>query len=127
MGKYKKIQSSLLIILIVAIGTFSYLMYSWNFARTIGKLTTDDGTYIGEFKGKMFDGEGTFAFSTGIKYKGHWSDGKIEGFGVLTFADGSKYEGEFKNGLYNGEGKITQADGTVIKGIWENGKLKERK
>ena len=125
MDKYKKIQIALLVILIMAIGIFSYLMYSWNYAYSNGTLTTDHGVYNGEFKGKMFNGQGTFIFSSGSKYVGQWCDGEMEGHGVITFTDGSKFEGEFKDGFYNGKGKITQADGTVIEGVWENGKLKK--
>lgn len=126
MDKYRKIQILLLVILIVAIGAFIYLMYAWNFAYSSGVLITEDGTYTGEFKGKVFNGQGLFESVVGVKYEGQWKDGEMEGYGVMTFANGSKYEGEFKDGLYNGTGKITQSDGKVIEGIWENGKLKAK-
>jgi len=45
--KYRKIQIGLLVVLIIAIGVFSYLMYSWNLAYSKGTFVTDDGTYTG--------------------------------------------------------------------------------
>lgn len=126
MDKYRKIQIGLLVLLIIALGIFSYLMYSWKFAYSTGKYVTEDGTYIGEFKGKMFYGHGTFVSVSGVKYEGEWKDGEINGYGIMTFVNGSKYEGGFKDGLYHGKGKITKADGKVIEGYWEDGKLKKR-
>lgn len=123
MNTLKKIQVVLLVILGIAILSFCYLMYSWNFAYSRGTFVSEDGTYKGEFIGMMFEGEGTFSFSIGAEYKGQWEKGKMEGHGVLTFKNGSKYEGEFKNGYYHGEGKITTENGRVVKGIWEKGKL----
>jgi hypothetical protein len=124
--KYRKIQIGLLVVLIIAIGVFSYLMYSWNLAYSKGTFVSDDGTYTGEFKGKIFHGQGAFESELGVKYEGEWKDGKMDGFGIMTFANGSRYEGGFKDGLYNGTGKMIQADGKVIEGNWDNGNLKER-
>ncbi len=120
----KKVQMILLVITIIVVGVFSYLIYLWEFATSIGILSVEDGIYSGEFKGKNFNGNGTFKSSLGAKYEGQWVDGEMSGYGVMTFADGSKYEGEFEHGSFHGKGKITQADGKVTKGIFENGVLK---
>lgn len=126
MNNYKKVQIWLLIILLIAIVTFCYLIFTWNFAYSSGVLITEDGTYTGEFKGKVFNGQGFFESVIGAKYEGQWKNGEMEGYGVMTFVNRSKYEGEFKDGLYNGKGKMTQPDGKVIEGIWESGKLKAK-
>jgi hypothetical protein len=125
MDKYKKIQILLLVILIGALLVFAYLMYSWNFAYSAGTFTSEDGVYTGEFKGKIFHGQGTFRFSTGIVYEGQWIDGRMEGYGTMIFTNGSKYEGQLEDGFFHGEGKMILEDGTVIDGIWDHGELIE--
>ncbi len=88
-------------VLVIAVSTFSFLMYSWNFAYSKGTYSDGHGTYVGEFKGKIMHGTGTFTFKTGIIYKGDWKDGVMDGKGELIFPNGAKYEGEFVNGHYN--------------------------
>lgn len=114
MDKYKKIQKALLAILLISIGTFCYLMYSWNFAHHEGTWENEDGIYTGEFKGKIMHGTGEFKFTNGAVYNGEWKDGIIEGLGRLTFFNGDYQEGEFKDGLlFNGKMVSKKEDGTV--------------
>ncbi len=123
MKTFKRIQIVLLTVVVLAIGVFSYVIYASNFAYSKHGEVTDDGTYYGEFKGTVYNGEGTLNFVTGITYKGEWKDGYMEGYGVLISKDGSKYEGEFVEGFYDGNGKITTAKGSILEGVWKKGKL----
>jgi hypothetical protein len=123
MSKFKKIQIILFAILLIAIGTFLYLMYSWNYAYSQGTFVSDDGTYTGEFKGNTFEGHGIFKSNLGVTYEGQWNKGEMEGYGIMTFANGSKYEGEFKCGMFSGKGKMTLQDSTTREGVWKEGKL----
>lgn len=78
--------------------------------------------YIGEFKYGVFNGRGTYIYSTGDKYVGEFRDGKRNGQGTHIYSNGDKYAGEFRNGKRNGQGTYTFADGRVSLGDWKDGK-----
>ena len=47
--------------------------------------------------GDCTNGNGTYVYSNGDKYVGHFKNGKIDGKGTLTSHDGIKNVGEFKD------------------------------
>ena len=55
----------------------------------------DGRSYVGGFRGKAFDGQGTVTHPSGNKYVGEFRDGKPNGQGTLTFADGGTLTGYF--------------------------------
>ena len=56
-----------------------------------------------------------------LKLLGEFKGGIRHGKGTYFFKDSSKYEGEFLNDLYHGNGKFTDISGKVITGIWKEG------
>ena len=46
------------------------------------------------------EGQGTYTFSDGKKYKGSFKNGEMHGQGILTSSSGNSYEGEWNNGRY---------------------------
>jgi len=73
----------------------------------------DDREYVGEFKDRKPNGQGTLTLSDGTKYVGEYKDGEFNGQGTKTGKDGKKYDGEWKNNkpwngiLYDKSGKMT--------------------
>ena len=78
--------------------------------------------YVGEIKGGLMHGEGTFTFADGAKYigKNAFKDGKFHGKGTYTWPNGNKYVGEMFEDDFHGQGTKTFANGTVQKGRWEH-------
>jgi len=106
------------------IAVFAYLMASWTVLPHQATIEfPGEGTYSGELRGKLFDGQGTFTSVNGCVYTGEFKEGDFHGQGTMTFMDGSEYTGEWSYGKMDGKGTITKADGSKISGIWEKGKL----
>ena len=55
----------------------------------------------------MYQNEGKYESSDGIKYEGGYALGKRNGFGRLEFPSGMVYEGEFFDNQPHGRGKMT--------------------
>ena len=94
----------------------------WN--NCIGTLLpkkSNDGKYVGEWKGGNFNGQGTMTWPDGSKYIGQWRDDEREGQGTAIWADGTKYIGQFKNNQLNGQGTLYKNDVIVSKGEFVNG------
>lgn len=91
-----------------------------------GTLYYYAGSHKGEkyevnFKDDMFDGQGTYTWTSGDKYVGLWKNCKQEGQGTYNYANGGKYEGMWKNGKREGTGTLYRANGTIEKsGQWKN-------
>ena len=51
-------------------------------------------------EGNCENGQGTYKYSDGAKYKGQWKNSRLDGQGTLTYLDGSKYVGQWKNNSY---------------------------
>jgi hypothetical protein len=79
--------------------------------------------YVGDFKKGKPEGQGTYYWANGAKYVGEFKDGNYSGQGTLTFPNGEKYVGEFKDGKYLGKGTYTYANGETATGQWYEGKL----
>ena len=56
----------------------------------------------GCIQGDCTNGQGTYNFSNGDTYVGHFKNGKMDGKGSLSTHYGGKYVGEFKNNMLNG-------------------------
>jgi len=79
------------------------------------------GTYDGQFKGGLRDGEGTYSFSDGRRYVGQFMQGDMHGHGSMAFTDGAEYQGGFQRGQKHGMGSFRWADGRKYVGIWRMG------
>ena len=51
--------------------------------------------YVGEYKNRKFDGQGTMTWANGMKYVGQYKDGKYDGQGIMTMVNGDKYVGQY--------------------------------
>jgi hypothetical protein len=75
--------------------------------------------YVGEFKKRLFDGQGTLIFRNGKRYVGEFKQLLFSGQGILTYPDGSTYSGEWKKNQRHGLGTYVFADGTTAIAIWD--------
>jgi len=89
---------------------------------TYGKGKWDGEKYEGEFKDGVFHGQGTLTYPNGDKYVGEFRDGKINGQGTYTWSNGEKYVGEYKDEKKHGQGTLTLTDGNKYLGKFKNGK-----
>ena len=96
----------------------------WN--DCVGKISSEDGVYNGEWKNNLPHGEGTFAYdmiNPWKEYIGNFFAGKRSGQGTLTYKDYDgrvNYVGEWENDLMHGKGTETFANGSVYVGEWRN-------
>lgn len=74
-------------------------------------------------QGDCKNGSGTYVWSNGSQYIGHFRDGLQDGEGSLMLPDGSSYVGQWRAGKRHGQGTGTYADGRVQKGSWENNRF----
>lgn len=97
----------------------------------IGGVKTGDGTlqnseglrYEGHFVDGKFHGEGTAWYPDGSKYEGDWRSGKRHGEGSWRSADSTRYTGQFRDDQFSGQGTLTMANGDILTGQWAEGKL----
>ena len=90
----------------------------------IGKLTTDNFTYEGDFIEYYFHGYGRYVGSD-YTYEGEWSYDYPNGIGKKITSEYT-YEGGFKDGMFHGNGKKTYADGTIEEGEWNEGIISKK-
>jgi hypothetical protein len=83
---------------------------------------SDEGKYVGEYKGGKKNGQGTTTFSDGSEYVGEYKDGEEHGQGTYTWSDGDKFVGEYKDGEEHGQGTFTSPDGFKFVGEYKGGK-----
>ena len=82
-----------------------------------------DKQYEGEWKGGIYNGQGTYYNFNGDKYTGIWNWN--EGQGEINYEDGSKYIGEWDWLNKHGLGTLYSADGQVLnQGKWDWDKYK---
>jgi uncharacterized protein YgiM (DUF1202 family) len=72
-------------------------------------------------KGDCLNGNGTYLYLSGKKYKGKFRNGRKHGKGIMIWKNGSKYVGEFQNDCMHGQGDIIYPDGSVEPRLYENG------
>ena len=90
------------------------------FFSTDFDISSFDSCSCSQTKGECF---GERVWGNGIKYTGHFKDGKLHGDGKITFKENeSYYEGHFKNGIPHGYGKIIHEDKSKYEGDWVHGK-----
>tara|TARA_B100001059_G_scaffold216686_1_gene235301 strand:- start:611 stop:1579 length:969 start_codon:yes stop_codon:yes gene_type:complete len=75
---------------------------------------------FGQCIGDCENGNGTYKYKSGEKYKGEWLNGRQNGQGILTAKD-YKYDGEWLNGKKNGYG-VYEDESIKYKGEWLDGK-----
>ena len=67
------------------------------------------------------NGQGTYIYPNGEKYRGDWKNGKYHGHGTFTYPDGIMYVGKWKNDKRHGKGTETFPDGKKYEGEWKDG------
>ncbi|NDC82963.1 hypothetical protein EB093_04780 [bacterium] len=88
-----------------------------------GKLTDKDGDiYQGSFENDVPHGQGKRMFTDGNYQEGKFNQGRfISGSVKQRDATGACYEGQFDNGAPQGTGKMKYLDGDVYEGPFDNG------
>lgn len=88
------------------------------------------GKYIGQYanaqlnqQGLIPHGKGTFYYSTGTTYSGHFVNGKKQGKGQMEYKDGSIYKGDFFDNFRHGNG-VYRCRAYSYSGSWEFDKKK---
>lgn len=109
----------------------AYTTVNYRNGTWVGGVKTGDGTYEdsdglrykGHFINGRFHGQGTAWYPDGSRYDGDWVDGQREGEGVWRGADGSEYTGQFAADKFQGKGTLTLANGDILTGQWLEGLL----
>ena len=73
-------------------------------------------------EGNCENGQGTYKYSNGAKYKGQWKNNRLDGQGTLTYLDGSKYVGQWKNNQRHGQGTYIYPDRSKYIGQHKDGR-----
>jgi hypothetical protein len=81
--------------------------------------------YKGQGQQGIPSGVGTASWPSGVRYEGHWLNGKESGSGVMNYVSVGrpKYEGEFRDGKRNGHGVLSFEDGGRFEGEWTDDSL----
>lgn len=74
-------------------------------------------------KGNCYDGQGTYVYRSGAKYKGEFRQGKIHGQGMLLFSNGNKYIGKWVDHYRQGEGRLVFTNGDEYNGGFHHSKF----
>lgn len=82
-----------------------------------------DGTYTGELKDGIPNGQGRWTNLAGEEYFGEWKNGDFNGYGTWSGID-DHYVGEWKDNLLHGKGVYTH-DGHVWDAIFKEGVFQE--
>lgn len=77
-----------------------------------------NGSYVGQCKGGVPDGQGSVSFTNGDRYQGHFADGKIEGQGTWASPEGTSYVGQWHDGKRHGIGTYQWGHGSSYAGDW---------
>ena len=78
------------------------------------------GTYEGDWKDGLRDGQGKYTWTNGDTYTGTWSEDKRHGQGVYVWHDGSKYKGNYSHGIRSGYGIYYYTNGSIYEGTWQD-------
>lgn len=87
----------------------------------LGKFTTEQFTYEGEFSEDLFNGKGVLQYQDGSYYKGEFRNGKICGQGEMLFPNGSRYDGQWYDGRMHGIGTFYTKNNQQWSGYWCHG------
>ena len=91
-------------------------------SNIVTMTSPDHGKYVGEAKGFIRHGHGTYTWKSGTRYTGVWVNGEMEGKGTMTYPDGAKYVGMFRDGYEQGQGTLTFLDGFKYEGEFVEGR-----
>ena len=86
-------------------------------------ISYNGGTYTGELRNGVPNGQGTMTYASGARYEGEFKDGKPNGQGTSTDKNVGKHTGEYKDGKYHGQGNLTSPKGTTYVGEFKDGKM----
>ncbi len=109
----------------------AYTTVNYRNGTWVGGVRTGDGTYQdkeglryeGHFIDGKFHGQGTAWYPDGSRYKGDWIEGQREGEGVWHGAAGTEYTGQFAADRFHGKGTLTRENGDILTGQWAEGLL----
>lgn len=72
-----------------------------------GKLTDENGIYLGQFVDSVQHGTGRWEYKNGDVYEGHFVEGERHGEGRMSWGGQDKeYVGQWNDGVPHGRGKI---------------------
>ncbi len=74
-------------------------------------------------EGNCYEGQGTYVYPSGAKYRGQFRNGKINGQGVLFFSNGNKYSGNWVDHYREGKGQLVFTNGDVYEGDFHRSKF----
>lgn len=80
--------------------------------------------YKGEFRASMFDGHGTYLWSSGHSLSGLFEENHCNRVGHKVYPGGQVYHGELQMDLEHGKGVLVDGDFRLI-GLWRNGQCIE--
>ena len=86
----------------------------------LGTMNYPSGTFVGEWKDNLRNGQGTYKWTNGDVYKGKWLEDKRHGLGQYTWKDGSIYKGNYSHGIRSGYGIYYYVNGSIYEGTWQN-------
>lgn len=69
-------------------------------------LAARAGTYVGEFGGDKFDGQGQYRYPDGSVYTGGWRGGKKDGYGVYWDTSKGCLRGQWAAGVLKGQVRV---------------------
>ena len=78
-------------------------------------------TQSSAYQGGEGEGHGTFVFSDGLTYVGHWVNNKYEGKGKVDYGNNQSFDGEWIASHQTGKGKQVWASGSTYDGEWKDG------
>ena len=87
---------------------------------------SNGGSYEGYFKNDSRSGKGQYIHDNGQIDKGDYENGLLNGHGNISYAkedehNRNNYTGELKDGEPHGKGKMFWKDGSFYDGEWEKG------
>ncbi|KAF0974074.1 hypothetical protein FDP41_006684 [Naegleria fowleri] len=118
----------------------------WDSDRRTGNatITYEDGVYTGHVKDGKRDGHGSFTYSNGDVFEGHWEKDKKHGKGMYYFGSlksGTNFKGEWIEGKKHGTGVMTSTKfipvtppkkgfrpiSTCFEEVWHEGQLIQKR
>ncbi len=106
-------------------GSIQYIG-SWKAGRYHGQglyISSETGTYEGEFVDNKRSGLGQLNYINGNIYKGNWALDKKHGLGQMIYANGDHYEGLWNKSKRSGLGTLITKAGLTYTGEWSVGNI----
>ncbi len=82
--------------------------------------------FLTKYDGKTISGDtennsGVFYLPNGDKYEGNWKQSSLDGECTITYSSGVVFKGTFSNGFANGKGEFITKDGNIFRGNYSDG------